>query len=86
MKNVWIILTAVAFLLMPLGAWAANESSGTIIMEFDLSGHDVNEEAQLWVPYPLSDRDQVISNVSVSGDYAESAVYSDQKYSTPICS
>jgi len=53
-------------------------------MEFDLSGHDANEEAQLWVPYPLSDRDQLISKVSVNGDYAESAVYSDQKYSTPI--
>lgn len=35
-------------------------------------------------PYPLSDRDQLISTISVSGDYAESAVYSDQKYSTPI--
>ncbi|MEA3467905.1 MAG: transglutaminase domain-containing protein [Thermodesulfobacteriota bacterium] len=84
MKNVWIIVTAIASLILPLGALAANESSGTIIMEFDLSDHDVNEEAQLWIPYPFSDRDQLISKVSVSGDYNESAIYSDQKYSTPI--
>jgi transglutaminase-like putative cysteine protease len=53
-------------------------------MEFDLSEHDLNEEAQLWIPYPLSDRDQRISKISISGDYNESAVYSDQVYSTPI--
>jgi transglutaminase-like putative cysteine protease len=84
MNKLWSLLVTVAFLLIPLHTLAGNESSGTITMEFDLSGHDINEEAQLWIPYPLSDRDQLISNISVSGDYAESAVYSDQKYSTPI--
>lgn len=83
MKKSWSFLLTVAFLLMPLGGWAANESRGTITMEFDLSGHNDNKEAQLWIPYPLSDRAQLISKVSVSGDYAESAVYSDQVYSTP---
>ncbi len=83
MKKLWSLLVTVAFLLMPVWAWAGNEGSGTITMEFDLSGHQTNEEAQLWIPYPLSDRDQLISKVSVSGDYAESAVYSDQAYSTP---
>jgi transglutaminase-like putative cysteine protease len=53
-------------------------------MEFDLSGHDSGEEAQLWIPYPVSDRDQVITNVKISGDYAESAVYTDRKFSTPM--
>jgi len=83
MKKLWSLFVTVAFLLLPVWAGAGNESSGTIIMEFDLSGHDAGEEAQLWIPYPLSDRDQLISKVSVSGDYAESAVYSDQIYSTP---
>jgi len=84
MKKLWSFLITLAFLLLPFGAWASNESSGTITMEFDLSGHDQNEIAQLWIPYPLSDRDQFISQVKVTGDYAESAVYSDQKFSTPI--
>jgi len=53
-------------------------------MEFDLSAHASGEVAQLWIPYPLSDRDQTITNIKVSGDYDESAVYSDRKYSTPI--
>ncbi len=79
-----LLLMVTAFLLLPTGVLAGNEASGTITMDFDLSGHGANEEAQLWVPYPFSDRDQVISNIRVMGDFAESAVYSDQKYSTPI--
>jgi len=80
-----LMVTAVVVLfLQPTGVKAGNEASGTIIMEFDLSEHSTDEEAQLWVPYPFSDRDQVISNIHVSGDFVDSAVYSDQKYSTPI--
>ena len=63
---------------------AASESSGTISMEFDLSAHPADQEAKLWIPYPVSDRDQLVTKITVSGDYAESAVYSDQKYSTPM--
>lgn len=84
MKQICILIATATFLLIPLWALAGSESSGTITMEFDLSEHDAKEEAQLWIPYPLSDRDQRISNILISGDYAESAVYSDQKYSTPI--
>ncbi len=72
------------FFLAPMWSLAAKESSGTITMKFDLSRHDSNEEAQLWVPYPFSDRDQIITDIRVSGDYAESAIYSDQVYSTPM--
>jgi len=84
MKNVTLLLAAVLYLVLPFSATAATEASGTISMEFDLSDHPVDQEAKLWIPYPLSDQDQVITNISVNGDYAESAVYSDQKYSTPI--
>jgi transglutaminase-like putative cysteine protease len=60
------------------------EGSGNISMEFDLSAHDASQEAQLWIPYPLSDRDQLISKIKINGDFSESAVYSDQKFSTPM--
>ncbi len=84
MKNILIFITAALLMAMPFSVLAASESSGTITMKVDLSGHPTDQEAKLWVPYPLSDRDQLITNIAVSGDYAESAVYSDQKYSTPM--
>jgi transglutaminase-like putative cysteine protease len=49
-------------------------------MEFDLSSHDRNAEARLWIPYPVSDEHQSITNVEVKGDYAESAVYTDRTF------
>lgn len=84
MKNFLILITVALLMAMPLSALAASESSGTITMEFDLSAQPAGQEARLWIPYPLSDRDQLVTDIIVSGDYAESAVYSDQKYSTPM--
>ncbi|TKB27148.1 transglutaminase domain-containing protein [Desulfopila sp. IMCC35006] len=87
MKKNLILIAAALLLAMPfsvLTVLAASESSGTITMEFDLSGHPSDQETKLWIPYPLSDRDQLVSNIAVSGNYAQSAVYSDQKYSTPM--
>ncbi len=84
MKNLFTFMTAIAFLVLSSSAYAAATASGTITMVVDLSGHGSDQVAQLWMPYPLSDADQLVTNISVSGDYAESAVYSDRKYSTPI--
>jgi len=83
MNRAGSILTVIIYLLLPVLAWS-NSSNGIVTMEFDLSAHDSNKEVQLWIPYPLSDRDQVVSKISIHGDYDESAVYSDQVYSTPI--
>ncbi len=84
MKKTFMIIATLLFLIWPLSSMAAQQASGTISMEFDLSDQPAGKEIKLWIPYPLSDNDQLITNISVSGDYAESAVYSDQKYSTPM--
>lgn len=84
MKKAVIFIVAFLLSALPAISLAASEASGTITMEFDLSHHSPDSVANLWIPYPLSDSDQVISNISVMGDYAESAVYSDKKYSTPM--
>jgi len=71
----FIFQTAVCF---------AGTQSGTIVMNFDLSGHSPAEEAQLWIPYPVSDHYQEINKIKVDGDFSESAVYTDQKFQTPM--
>ncbi len=63
---------------------AADQVSGTITMEFDLSSHSAGKEAKLWIPYPLSDENQLINDIKIAGNYAETGVYSDQKYSSPM--
>ncbi|MBI5655476.1 MAG: transglutaminase domain-containing protein [Geobacter sp.] len=53
-------------------------------MTFDLSDKSATAETELWLPYPVSDRDQTITDVKITGDYATSAVYADAAYSTPM--
>jgi len=63
---------------------AAQTRSGTITMECDLSGQAEGQEAQLWLPYPISDANQKISQVRINGDFAEAAVYTDRTFQTPM--
>jgi transglutaminase-like putative cysteine protease len=65
-------------------AGATASHGGKISMECDLSAHGKGEEARLWIPYPVSDKDQQISKVKLSGDYAEAAVYTDRTFGTPM--
>jgi transglutaminase-like putative cysteine protease len=58
--------------------------SGNLTMEFDLSAHDPGKEAQLWVPYPISNKYQAITNIRISGDFDASAVYTDRVFQTPM--
>lgn len=84
MIHLFPFLLTVLYIALPHSVMAATQSSGTITMNFDLSAHLVHKEAKLWIPYPVSDNDQLITNITVKGDFTESAVYTDQKYSTPI--
>lgn len=52
-------------------------------MDFNLSHQTIGEETELWIPYPVSDGNQTITHIRVTGDYAESAVYTDNKFKVP---
>ncbi|MGL1930896.1 MAG: transglutaminase domain-containing protein [Desulfotalea sp.] len=82
-KTLYFVATLLV-LALPFTATAANEASGTITMEFDLSSQNSDKETKLWIPYPVSDTDQDITNISIKGDFAESAVYADNTYSNPM--
>ncbi len=69
--------------LLPVPTWPAG-CSGTVSMSFDLSAHGTGQEAKLWVPYPVSDSDQLISDIKVSGTFTSSAVYTDRINGNPI--
>ena len=64
-------------------ASAANRS-GTVLLDVDISAQDAGKEAKLWIPYPVTDRHQKVSDIKVSGDFASSGVYTDSTYGTPM--
>jgi transglutaminase-like putative cysteine protease len=53
-------------------------------MEFDLSAQKAGEEVRLWIPYPVSDRDQLIGRIRFAGDYAAVGVYTVPANGTPL--
>ncbi|KAF0219231.1 MAG: transglutaminase domain-containing [Geobacteraceae bacterium] len=77
-------LLAAALILGVAVAALAKSRAGAVTMEVDLSAREQGKEAKLWLPYPVSDADQSITEVKVSGDFAESAVYTDRVSGTPI--
>jgi len=69
------------------GAWSTAYSetqSGTITLVVDLSSHEKGRVARLWIPYPVSDRNQLISDIKIEGDYSNFGIYTDVTYGTPI--
>jgi len=78
-----LLAFATLILLSAIPAWAGSRS-GVVTMEFDLSSHPSGEAVRLWIPYPVSDRHQLISRVRLDGDYASSAVYTVPVNGTPL--
>ena len=84
MKRItWSLMVVVGLLFLTTES-RANSAAGIVVMDFDLSEHDKGKEVDLWVPYPYSSKVQDISGIQVTGDFAESAIYTDKKYQTPI--
>ncbi len=73
----------ISLLFLSTSVWA-NTSSGQITMEFDLSSHGNGQTAKLWIPYPVSNENQTINNISVQGNMSSSGVYTDNTHKTPM--
>ncbi|MBK5273978.1 MAG: transglutaminase domain-containing protein [Desulfuromonadales bacterium] len=83
MKRVVIAVMIMAGMLTG-SAWGAAQRSGTVTLDVDLSAQPRGKDARLWVPYPLSDANQQIADLKISGDFAASGVYADRVNGTPI--
>ena len=78
-----LLLLLISALLIALPAWAASQS-GDFTWSFDLSGQQPGQDTRLWIPYPVSDRDQLISRIKWEGNYAEAAVYTERSFGAPM--
>lgn len=81
MKKVMLLFLLLLFL--PSFSFAAGRS-GLVTMDFDLSTQETGEEVRLWVPYPVTDSDQVIGDINFSGDYSSLGVYTDRTCGNPV--
>jgi Transglutaminase-like superfamily len=70
-------LPAIVFVFLLASSAACLAKSGTITFDIKLTAAKGAKHAQLWLPYPLSDKHQTITDMHVSGNYDSSAVYHD---------
>jgi len=72
-----ICLLASASLLF--AADAVKERKGRVSVEVSVKAPAEAKEVRLWIPYPVSDANQTISDVAVTGDFTSKTVARDAK-------
>jgi transglutaminase-like putative cysteine protease len=82
MKRFLLVLVTIT-LLVATSTWAENRA-GLVTMEFNLSTQPKGKEVRLWIPYPVSNQDQLISKIKLDGDYAATGVYTVPGNGTPL--
>lgn len=58
----------------------AKERHGEVTVQVNLNAPADSKEVRLWVPYPVSDENQTISDVKISGNFSNSGVYREGKH------
>ena len=82
MMNTKVLGAAVAVCIMVLGIvepGQARERRATVTYEVNLNAPPDAKIVRMWVPYPLSDSDQEITNVKISGNYASTSILREGK-------
>ncbi|HEU0188523.1 MAG TPA: transglutaminase-like domain-containing protein [Gallionella sp.] len=71
-------LLACALFIFP-GASMANERSGEIEIAITVAAPEDSKDVRVWIPYPVSNDVQDISNVRINGNFTQSAVYGEKE-------
>jgi transglutaminase-like putative cysteine protease len=77
----WIL--AMVFPAFP-AASLAKERGAVVTVDVRLNAPADAKRVDLWIPYPMSDENQEITGVSISGNYSASGVYREGKFGNNI--
>ncbi len=75
-KFATVLTTLLAVLILALPAYAVGKN-GVVSITMNPAVSKETKTVDLWIPYPLSNKAQKISDVSVTGNFANNAVYRD---------
>ncbi len=76
-KILLALTLAASFIISVVPAFAAY--TGKVTFEVSLKDAEKADKAELWLPYPLSDQNQTITNMDIRGNGAKIGVESDAK-------
>src|SRR4030067_2851125 len=61
------------------GSSMASDRSGEVELAVTIAAPDDSTDVRDWIPYPVSDNVQDISNVRISGNFSQSGVYGEKE-------
>lgn len=67
-----------ALLVFPCAAMA-QERSGEVELVVTIAAPDDSDDVRVWIPYPISNGTQDISDVRVSGNFSQSGIYGEKE-------
>lgn len=79
MKRVWgLILWALCIAIILSGTAFAKERQGNVSVQVNVNAPSDAKRVRVWIPYPMSDRNQDITGINLKGNYTSIGVYKDQ--------
>lgn len=67
-----------ALFIFPVSSMA-NDRSGEVEIAVTVAAPDDSKDVRVWIPYPVSNATQDISNVRISGNFTQSGVYGEKE-------
>ena len=55
---------------------SARERKGEVVLDISIDPGSNKSDTRLWLPYPVSDKDQTIEDMRIEGNFTESGIYS----------
>jgi transglutaminase-like putative cysteine protease len=77
------LLLLLVLALLP-GVSSAQEKQGVVTVSVDLHAPADAKQVRLWIPYPMSDAHQVVTDVAIGGNYSSMGVYRDGRHGESI--
>ncbi len=77
MKKIICLLLSI-WLVLPFALFA-KERSGEVTIAVTIAAADDSKDVKIWLPYPVSDNVQDISDVKIEGNFSKDGIYREKK-------
>ncbi len=80
LSKVCLYLLMILFTVSLSNIALAKERKVTVTIQVNLNAPADAKNVRLWIPYPMSDENQDITDVNINGNYASTGIYRDARF------
>jgi transglutaminase-like putative cysteine protease len=74
------VFVVIAFVMPVVSAASGKERQALVVIEANLKAPVDAKNVRLWIPYPMSDKNQDVTDVIINGNYSFTGVYRDPQF------